>query len=45
MERRPIVETGFRQLFEILHGLRRDVWPELGHHFAFARFDYGHFVL
>ena len=44
MERRPIVESGFRQLLEILHGLRRHVRPKFGHHFAFAGFNDCYFL-
>ena len=43
MERRAVVEAGLGQFLEILDRLGRDVGPELGHHFAFARLDYRHF--
>src|SRR5205814_4423308 len=44
MERSAVVEAGLRELLKILHGLRRDVWPKLGHHFAFTSFDHCDFL-
>ena len=44
MECGPIVKAGLRQLLEILNRLGRDVGPEFGHHFAFARLDHRYLI-
>lgn len=43
VECRAVIELLFRELFEVFHGLRRDVRPETDDHFTGGGFDYGDF--
>ena len=44
VENGAVVETGARQLLEILDRFWRGISPELHHHVAFAGFDHSDFV-